>query len=1253
MNRARSIFSDVFGVAVSASLFLLALLWASPLANAQPTSLRFDRVEAKGLSQSSVKCFAQDSLGFLWLGTEDGLHRYDGYGLKVFRKDDYDPKSISDNDVTSIVADGAERLWVATYDGGLNEFDLRTEEFTRHFADPDDPNSIPSNRIHDLTRGEGDALWGASENGLFRFDAKSGEATVYQNTPNDPNSISHNECLTVLVDYEGNVWAGTLGGGLNKLDPNSGSVERFRHVRGDPTSLPDDVVLDLYEDRAGTLWIGTRGGLCRVNSRTGRFETFVSSHHRTIGGSSNRVRSVIEDDRGMIWGGYFGGGVDIFDPETETFTHNHHNPYDPYSISNDYVWPLFEDRGGIIWIGPYGGGVNKYDPRKNQFEHYSSVVGSPYSLSSSFVWSVYCDEEEKELWAGTFEGVNCIDMRTGKTTVYRHVAGDPTSLSDDEVRVVFKDRRGDLWIGTRSGLNRFNRRTNSFKRYKNVPGDSSSLAGNFVWSIAEDSEGGLWIGSFGGVSKYRPGSDDFLNYRYEPNNPNSVSSNSIRAVYPDRKGYIWVGTNDSGLCRLDPNTGIFNRYKDDPSRPGSLSGNIVRSVYQDSRGVIWVGADGLNRFDPKTGSFQVVDRSQGMPDDVLYMILEDERGNLWISSNRGVVKYDPITKTARVFDGRNGLQSDEFNAGAAYKTSDGKMFFGGVNGISAFYPEEVKIDRQSPVVEFTDVLVLNQSVKPGATDSPLKYSAPVAEEIRLSFEDYVVTFEFAALSFASPTKNKYACFLEGFDKGWRHIGERHSATYTNLPAGEYVFKVRASNSHGVWTRDPASIRVVVTPPMWRAWWAYLLYFTIAAGVVFGYIQWRTNTQKKELIRQQEELEREREVAEALRESERSMKAAKEKAIEMSKLKSSFLANMSHELRTPMNGILGFSQILKTEIADVEMLEMVEKIESSGLRLMETLNSILDFSILETDELPLRITNVDLEACVESAVEYHSEAARRKGLRFVFKADAESFRVSVDERYFKQIVKNLLDNAVKFTKEGYIETRVFVEERGGATYGAVSVLDTGVGIDPNYHDLIFEEFRQASEGLSRSYEGAGLGLTIAKKMTELMRGAVEVKSKPGVGSVFTVRFPGVAGAPKPKATEAGPQKSEIERKPRILIIEDNETNVDVARLFLQHDYDVEAAFDGESGVRMASEKRYDLILLDINLGEGIDGIETARRIRALGRYDKAPIIALTGYAMAGDREEIFDRGRINDYLAKPYKREDLLQIVEMGLHSGPN
>jgi signal transduction histidine kinase/ligand-binding sensor domain-containing protein len=835
---------------------------------AQDNDIRFDRLSAEdGLSQSAVNCMLQDSKGFMWFATEDGLNKYDGYNFTIFRHDPQDPTSLSDSFVRCIHEDPSGTIWVGTWNGGLDRLDPATGEFTHYRHNPDDANSLSHDNVLCLYTDRAGTLWVGTAAGLDRFDPRSGHFAHYQHNPADDSTLSDYAVVAIYQDSSNQLWVGTWNGGLNRLERETGLFTRYQNQPGNPQSLSDNSISVILEDSTGVLWVGTNeGGLNRVDREQG---TFVHYRHgptdaRSL--SDDHVMAILEDNSGVLWVGMQGGGLDRYDRENDRFIHYRNDLYDPQSLSSNNVRSIYEDRGGVLWVGTLGAGLNKANPTNQKFALYRQEPGNPNSLSDRSVWAIL-EDHEGVLWVGTDKGgLNRFDRESGQWTHYLHDLDNPDSLSDNTVRCIYEDHSGALWVGTANGLDRFDRNSGQFSHYRHDPDDPQTLSHNDITTIYEDRSGILWVGTLeGGLNRLDRESGQTTRYQADPNNPDAISYDAITCLHETPDGVLWIGTMGGGVNALDPARERFVHYQHDPRNSNSLSHDVVFAIAEDYLGRLYIGTwgGGLDRYTLSSKQFTHFRQKDGLPNDVVYGIVEDNLGYLWLSTNGGLSRLNVNSRKFRNYDVTDGLQSNEFNMGAYHKSTSGELFFGGVSGFNALYPPLVVDNPYVPPVVVTAVKKLDRTILTDVSQ---------AQEIQLSYRDTTVAFEFAALDYTAPYKNQYVYRLEGFDANWVSAGTRRYVSYTNLKGGRYVFRVRGANNDGVWNRGGVAIQVTVTPPIWDTWWFRgSVGLLLAGALIAGFrlrvrgIENRTRELETQVSERTYEIERRRLVAEGLRE----------------------------------------------------------------------------------------------------------------------------------------------------------------------------------------------------------------------------------------------------------------------------------------------------------------------------------------------------------------------------------------------------
>jgi len=1231
---------------------------------AQSLAVRFFRLTVQdGLVGGYVNCVFQDRKGFIWLGSQYGLNKFDGVEFTTYSHDPFDANSLSDNWILSIDQDDDGALWIGTYAGGLNRYDPVHDEFTRFQHDPDRDESLLSGEVWSVHAGRRGDLWIGTSDGLCRLDLtayrETGMASFrrYRHREGDARSLPGNSINALFEDDEGRMWIGAFDGGLCRYDAGEDAFARHPYPPAIGAQTPFNIK-SLAVDGEGRVWIGSPDwGLVRFAPETGEFVAYRHDPSDPGSLSGNSVRCVAVDVNGVLWVGDAKNGLNRYDREKDAFQRFRADPDDAFGLISDEVMSLYCDRAGMLWIGS-DKGLNRYNTRGKPFYEYVHDPQRPHaSLADAYPISVYVDRSDT-LWVGGLGGgLTKIQRDLDRYDHFRHNPEDPASLPSDDVTAIDESPDGSLWVGTRRGLSWLPRDGARFRRHALDEGAESDGAN--ISAVKVDRRERLWIGVWGGGlhrAETGPAGDLRVMGRLAIDEaPAFLADADVKCLFEDRAGRLWVGVWGEGLLLVDaeaPPGQAFTLFRNDPKNRNSLSSDNVASVFEDDDGVVWIatGGGGLNRFDPATGAFRHFLDEDGLPSNSIHGVLSDSEGRLWLASNAGLSRMDPRSGSIRRYDIDDGLLNNQL-AGAYFRSPRGEIFVGGPKGLNSFFPQEIEDNPYEPPVVFTSFKIFNK-------EAELPRNIADMQKIRLDYKQYAFSVSFAALDFAVPEKNRFAYKLEGYHQDWISLGNRNFVPFFSLPSGDYTLRVRGTNSDGVFGEKGARLHLIVTPPPWRQWWAYLLYALALAALVLLYLR-----------AQARKLKQERYINERMR-------RANEKLQLTDKIKDEFLANTSHELRTPLNGMIGLADAMidgaagpmtDPQIANLSM------IVSSGMRLSNLVNDILDFSKLRRRNIELQRKAVNLSALVHLVLSLNKPMVREKRLRLVNEVDADLPSVDADEGRLEQIMHNLVGNAIKFTERG--EIRVGAEVDDGVV--RVSVVDTGIGISPERQERIFESFEQVDGDVGREYGGAGLGLAITKNLVELHGGAIWVESKANAGSTFYFTLP-LASA---EAREAAGAKSEPRRfnegilklsegvlrtsdddpvstllakhpdeaEFHILMVDDEPINLQVLVNFLSKGaYALSQASNGPEALEMiANGPRFDLVLLDVMMPK-MSGYEVCKRIREQHSPDELPIVMLTAKNRVGDIVIGFEAGA-NDYVVKPVSKNELLVRINTHLN----
>ena len=817
-------------------IFFFFLLFSFPvfLFSSVEPFIRFEHIQPdlKMLSVPSVTSILQDNKGFLWFGTDRGLARYDGYDFTLFSPPQSEQEeSLWPVSVFPLIEDKNGDIWFGTNGHGLFQFSKKTEEFIQYRHNSENPASLCGDIIISLQEDEnGDLYIGTRTQGLCCYEREKDQFTRVH-LGEDVETI-----WELCVDSQNSIWIGTQNYGLFQLDPDTQKIQNYRYDPENPNSIGSDSIWSILEGKQGTIWVGTKnGGLNRLDRETKGFITYLGNKFSANSLHHSNISSLWEDERGKIWVGTSGDGLRIFDPKTETFVAYKHQSNNTDSLSDNHINAIYQDSAGIMWIATQRGGINKSLNNQVKFKHYKHNPYNPQSLRDSQVRSLYKDQSGF-LWIGTDKGLDRIDKKNGLTTHFTHDPDDDTSISSGAVQAVIEDDEGMIWAGMeKTGLNRFDPGTGNFVHFQPIKDQKSSLSHNKVNVIHQDEKDKeiLWIGTQNGLNQFNKKTGRFTRFYSSPKDPSKLSSSHITTIMQDRSGELWIGTL-WGLNRMDQKTGSFTRFTTESAefRNETVLDNHITSLLEDKNGVIWAGSFGaISKYDRSHGKWEHYTLREGLPGDIICGILEDETGCLWVSSNRGLFKFDPQTENITNYSLHDGIQSRQFNQGAFFKTREGQMIFGGMNGYNRFDPKNIRKNHFIPPVAWTGFYLRNEKHDLGQPLSSLK-------EIHLYSKIGFITFEFAALCFINPEMNQFAFKLEGRDKEWTFTGPNRTFSFPNLSKGEYILRVKAANPDGVWNEKGLSIPIKVIPPFWKTWWFAALALSVISLIIFSWMRTR-------------------------------------------------------------------------------------------------------------------------------------------------------------------------------------------------------------------------------------------------------------------------------------------------------------------------------------------------------------------------------------------------------------------------------
>jgi len=1202
-----------------------------------------------GLSQSNVICILQDSKGFMWFGTFNGLNRYNGYDFEIFQHRLNDPKSISHNFISTLFEDRNGRLWIGTSDG-LNYYNRLTNSFKSYIHQENNPESISDNQIETIFEDSKGRLWiGTRNGGLELFDPESESFIHHFHDENDKKSLSSNFIRVLFEDNDGNLWIAHWNGAIDIFNENHNEFEQLS-IHGE--KLTDFPITAIVESSDKNIWIGTQGdGLYRIkyeNGNTRLIAHYSNPSPNNNGISSKIVLALIYGRQNKLWIGTEDNGINILDIETNTFKYCKHDPFNQSSLNYDSIWSIYEDRAGNIWIGTYAGGINLLTKGKSYFQHYKHLPGNDNSLSANRVNS-FVEDKNNNLWIATDGGgLNLFERRNKR---FVHYNSKNSNIGTDAIVCLFEDSYGRFWVGTwGAGLYQFDRKTEEFTQYTK---EKHGLGGDNILDICEDRDGGLWLCTFwGGLTYFNIDDQSVVVYNSENS---GLSDNDARVVIEDVEGDLWIGT-DLGLDFFNPQTKTFVNYKHDDQDENSLSKGFVNSIIQTGDSTIWIGTTGgLNKFNRKAHTFVHYNTNNGLPNDDIKCIIEDAGSILWLSTDKGISRFDLKSETFKNYDFSDGLQGNEFNACSGCKTARGEIIFGGNNGFNIFQPDNLKDNTYIPPVVITNFKIFNKPVSIGGEDSPLQKHISETQKLTLSYRDAVFSFEFVALNYISPEKNQYAYMMEGFESNWNYVGSTRTATYTNLDPGQYKFRVKASNNDGIWNEQGAFIDITIEPPFWKTWWAYLIESLLVIAIVYFVLNYFISRQRLRNALKIEHLEL-------------------EKMYELDQMKTQFFTNISHEFHSPLTLILSpLEKLITSQITDDKIKNSLVLVHRNAQRLQRMTNQLKDFQKIETDGLQLRLSRGNIIHFIKEVVHSFQDYAIDHHIHFQFKAEQDYAIAWFDPDKLDKIVYNLLSNAFRFTPdEGEVTVTVSIissemiakfnqRKDKAARYIEISVQDSGVGIPDDKIEHIFQRFYHIEDYHDHHYEGSGVGLAFVYELIKLYQGEISVSSTEGQGTKFTVQIPidehyleenqlvgrfdvapidistsqdlPVADFKKFADAKSAKQETQVKDTSVILIIEDDKEIRDYIRNSLGSKYRIFCAENGLEGFKRAVKIIPDLIISDIKMPE-IGGIQLCNQLKEDEKTSHIPIVLLTAYSSREYKIEGLSKG-VDAYLTKPF------------------
>ena len=1184
-----------------------------------------------GLSHTSITDINQDHKGFIWIATKYGLNRFDGIEFKNYFSNEKSTESISSDYINVLFVNSKNKLWIGT-SSGLSLYDENGKFENIYFKNINSINTI----CEDTEKN----LWIGTDNGLVYFEPESGIYKLIDLKLNDEKSSWSKKIDKVFMDSKGNLWVLFIKG-LACLEAGSNKFKQYSFNQETIDDPKNSGKGDIKEDNSGNIWVGSFTGLWRFNTITKSIEPFKARNNTGDDISINEVRTIMTDNFNTLWVGTYSGIYKINTKDNSCSNYTHHNK-NPYSLSQNSVYKIFKDQSENIWVGTWQGALNYLDKNFDSFQHYGVFSGLSYHVVSSFA-----EDKNHNFWIGTERGgLNYFDTKSKTFKTFKNNPNNTYSLSNDNIQDIVLDKQGILYIATHgSGLDVYDTKSsNKFDHFKNDNSDEQSISSNWVTCLMLDSQNRLWAGTIKkGLNLFDQETKKFI--RFNTDN----FSQTIYEIIEDSQQRIWVGTPDGvGLVDLKAKT-INNESLEILNDKIS---SLVTCIYQDNQNNFWVATEGQGLFFMKNDfseiqQFTVLD---GLASNSIVGILPDKEGNLWLSTFKGLSKFNLASRKFSNYDVSDGLQSNEFNYDAYYAAQKGELLFGGMNGFNIFNPKNIKKNLYIPPVVITDFKIKGHSV------ATLKDNESNTSNVVINYNDIPFTLDFAALNYIQPEKNIFKYKLQGKDEQWHKLGNERSLTFADANPGKYIFKLKAANNSGIWNDNEASIKITILPPWWRtnvAYITYLLMIFLIIWMLYSFYKFRRN--EKEVLK--------------------SEKREKEKIQEISQLKLQFFTNVSHELRTPLTLILGSLEEMTKDISNIpnDLKSHLEVLNRNSKNLLRQVNRLLDFRKNEVEKLKLNAGKGNIIHFLKESSLSFQELATHRNIDYQFKNDREYVELFYDRDKMEIIIFNLLSNAFKFTPDGgkiTIKTNLVEDEHGNPVQFEFSVEDNGIGIPKEKASLIFNKFYQIEPDVKQNeIQGSGIGLALVKELVDLHHGTIKISLENEKGAEFIVSIPvgkdyltedeiikdlkkgdDIASYISKENVKLDTKNSlnKSKKNETILVVEDNfEIRHFIIKCF-ENDYNILEASDGGEGLEIAMHKTPDLIISDIMMPE-IDGITLCSKLKKDFRTSHIPIILLTARTSVIFKDTGFETGA-DAYITKPFTVSHLKLRVKNLLES---
>ena len=1256
-----------------------------------------------GLSSSAVQCIYQDRQGFMWFGTRGGLNKYDGYNFSILRRSSNN-NILSSNDIKAVLQDNQQRLWIATADGGVNALDLQTEKFL-YAKNLLPPGRTMSQNMQQLYRDKKGNIWvGSSDSGLYVLNS----STKFFQHYNLNSAIS-----AITEDYQGNIWVGTTQAGVAVISPNGQILQRYNKQSNTPNNLSDDRIKFVFEDSKKRLWIGTYGGgLNQFDPDSRRFRQVAYENRQENTATHNFLLCIEEGLAGNLWIGTENGGLSIYNPNTGTATSYRHIDDDNSSIGSNTINCIKRDAKGNMWVGTANAGISMVSIDEARFAHYKFEHRNN-SLNNNIVNTIF-EDSDHHIWIGTDGGgLNLFNPVKGSFRYFTHVPGKSGSICGNYVLSINEDAKKNLWLGTwGDGLTVFNYEKQTYRHFRNNPADTSSLSSNYAYTVFRDSRNRIWVGTYGGgLNLYDEKKNCFTRFINQQNNAKSISSNYILTLQEDRQGNLWIGTDGGGLNKFNEVEKNFTTYTTASKfRPGSdhFSNNSITSIWEDKNGRLWLGTNfGLNRFEPQNNHNTAFFSEDGLPNDAIGAVLGDAAGMVWISTNKGLSKFNPATKRFRNYSTADGLQADEFKY-AKCLDHRGFLYFGGRNGFNVFNPDKIKAIRYDPPLVFTNFQLFNKDVKVAVNNqdkSPLKITVSQAKKIVLSYQHSSFSFEFAALNYTANEKKQYAYKLEGYDDQWHYLENKNSLTYTNLDPGSYLLKVKGRDNDQKWSGKTACIALIITPPFWKTWWfkTLLLFFVAGTTITVFYLRLSSIKNSNKLLEKEVRLRTQqlsenniflKEKNEKIKQQKKNLQKVNKEIINKTnkilqqqeqilfqnqqlettvqeleasnQTKDRFFSILAHDLKNPITALSGLADLLKARLPHLnhhEIASYVQDISKSSDSVHNLVINLLDWARTQSKNLQYQPVAISLHELVMKNVYLSQIQLTHKNLSCQV-AISSTHIIYADYQMIHTVIRNMLSNSIKFTP---VSGNIILRSEETEHQIAIIIEDTGMGMSAQQIEQLQKPNAPVSVGTAGE-TGTGLGLQICRDFIKVNKGTLDIESKPGHGSVFSIRLP--KAVPAPHFAEAqdlpeemtllsaqanhntfisdGPERTlpaalwRVLQSKRILIVDDNSEIRSYLKVLLSGISEIKEAENGQEAIEIAITDQPDLIITDLIMPV-MNGLEFCKVIKSNLVTSHIPVLLLTGETTSESQVLGYEAGA-DIYLTKPVNQPILIRVI---------